>query len=226
MQHDLYSALGVARTESASGIRTAFRDLARRYHPDRVGPGGAAAYREIEEAHDVLANPSTRRRYDATALHDAAAPARAPSRRPGLEGLEISSVSITLRGARSVRPSMEALVERLVRNFTATEAPKGERIERLELEVHLGRERARRGALLRIGLPICRRCPACSGFGHTALVACALCLGGGMVEGTRHVGLRIPAGIPDGAELLVPLDGFGIHNFYACVRVNVEGDAR
>jgi DnaJ-domain-containing protein 1 len=38
---DYYLILGVSRTESPSGIRAAFRELANRYHPERIGPPGA-----------------------------------------------------------------------------------------------------------------------------------------------------------------------------------------
>ncbi len=40
LRRDYYTILGVSRSESASGVRTAFRELARRYHPERVGPRG------------------------------------------------------------------------------------------------------------------------------------------------------------------------------------------
>ena len=49
-----YMVLGVSRTESPSGIRQAFRELVKRYHPDRVGPQGLRFFQEIVEAHRVL----------------------------------------------------------------------------------------------------------------------------------------------------------------------------
>jgi len=42
--NDDYLVLGVPRDESAQGIRSAFRDLARRRHPDRAGPSGTPAF--------------------------------------------------------------------------------------------------------------------------------------------------------------------------------------
>ncbi len=47
MTMDYYVILGVSRTESTSGIREAFRDLVKRYHPDRVGPQGARFFRTL-----------------------------------------------------------------------------------------------------------------------------------------------------------------------------------
>jgi DnaJ-class molecular chaperone len=59
-----YVVLGVASNETEQGVRAAFRDLAKRYHPDRVGPSGAGPFREPAEAYEVLGDPARRRQYD------------------------------------------------------------------------------------------------------------------------------------------------------------------
>jgi len=64
---DYYQILGVTKTASPKEIRSAYRDLARTYHPD-VNPGNkeaAARFQEIHEAYAVLADPHKRRTYDA-----------------------------------------------------------------------------------------------------------------------------------------------------------------
>jgi curved DNA-binding protein len=67
MQHrDYYSVLGIPRHASEKEIRRAFRRLAHRYHPDK-NPGDPASeerFKEINEAHAVLADPDKRNRYD------------------------------------------------------------------------------------------------------------------------------------------------------------------
>jgi DnaJ-class molecular chaperone len=63
---DYYETLGVERNASQKDIQTAFRQLARKYHPD-VNPGDKQAeqrFKEISEAHDVLSDPEKRKRYD------------------------------------------------------------------------------------------------------------------------------------------------------------------
>ena len=63
---DFYQTLGVTRRASADEVRTAFRTLARRYHPDK-NPGDRAAeekFKEINEAHRTIADPGRRKQYD------------------------------------------------------------------------------------------------------------------------------------------------------------------
>ncbi|CAN5690363.1 J domain-containing protein [soil metagenome] len=63
---DYYATLGVPRTASQAEIRKAFRRLAREHHPD-VNKGDAKAegrFKEISEAHEVLADPAKRKAYD------------------------------------------------------------------------------------------------------------------------------------------------------------------
>jgi curved DNA-binding protein len=64
---DYYQILGVPRTASAAEIKKAFRKLAREHHPDR-NPGDKAAekrFKDINEAHAVLADAGKRKQYDA-----------------------------------------------------------------------------------------------------------------------------------------------------------------
>jgi len=64
---DPYTVLGVAKTASAADIKSAFRQLAKRYHPD-LHPGDAGVERRFKEAnaaYDFISNPTKRRRYDA-----------------------------------------------------------------------------------------------------------------------------------------------------------------
>ena len=62
-----YTVLGVGRDASQEDVKAAYRKLARKWHPD-VNAGDAAAeqrFKEINEAHEVLGNPESRRKYDA-----------------------------------------------------------------------------------------------------------------------------------------------------------------
>lgn len=63
---DYYAALGVDKTASAADIKRAYRKLARESHPD-LHPGdkkAEARFKTINEAHEVLGDPETRKKYD------------------------------------------------------------------------------------------------------------------------------------------------------------------
>jgi DnaJ-class molecular chaperone len=63
---DYYKTLGVAKTATEKEIKQAFRKLARKLHPD-VNPGDKGAesrFKEVNEAYEVLGDPSSRKKYD------------------------------------------------------------------------------------------------------------------------------------------------------------------
>jgi DnaJ-class molecular chaperone len=63
---DFYEVLGLDRNATEKDIRSAYRRLARKHHPD-VNPNDRASetiFKEINAAHDVLADPEKRRKYD------------------------------------------------------------------------------------------------------------------------------------------------------------------
>jgi len=66
MPVDYYEVLGVNRTASDAEIKTAYRSLARKYHPDVADDKTAAEahFKEINEAYSVLSDPQKRQLYD------------------------------------------------------------------------------------------------------------------------------------------------------------------
>jgi hypothetical protein len=215
---DYYLILGVPRTETARGIQKAFRELVKQLHPDRVGPQGTAAFQDLVEAYQVLADPARRQAYHHRLLQtETPAQGAAVPRRvwnwPQPEPL-VPERRFGLRDFLTIQPSFDALQARLLRNFTGLGVPKGERVEALNVEICLSPEEAWRGGIIRLGVPVFSPCQRCAGQGREWGFRCLACLGQGMLEGEGDVTVRIPPGVQHGTVLEVPVQQLGLHNFY------------
>lgn len=206
-RRNYYVVLGVASDETEQGVRAAFRDLAKRYHPDRLGPAGVVPFREVVEAYETLGDPDRRHEYDESL------------RQPAPTSRVIRDISIR-RDLAEVRPSEDALFGRFARNFTGRGVPKAERVEELTVEVAVSEEEAARGTRLRVGIPIFSPCSMCRGRG------CVACRGQGVLEQERPAVIDIPPMTGKGTTFVMPLSGRGVHNFYLRVRVRVDKAVR
>jgi len=65
-KRDYYEVLGVTKESDENTIKKAYRQLAKKYHPD-MNPGDAEAeakFKEVNEAYDVLSDPDKKAKYD------------------------------------------------------------------------------------------------------------------------------------------------------------------
>jgi DnaJ-class molecular chaperone len=222
LERNHYLTLGVQTNESVAGIRHAFREHLKHYHPDLLGPSRASFFYAIVEAYRTLSHPERRRDYDrglSPAMFSATQPA--VSRPDGAAGLP--QICSSLRSSRMVDPFFEAALAQASRNLTLAGFDEQKFSQALNADVILSPEEALRGGMLDIAVPGCAPCLRCGGGGRQGLFPCELCDGEGLREEDENLQVPVPSNVSDGARIPVPLRGLGLHNFYLCLRIRVHG---
>ena len=118
---DYYDVLGVSPDAGADEIKRAYRQLARRYHPDISGDDRAVAFVEAARAYEVLTDPRRRRSYDASAPASAERPATGARRLVRRRGRHRFSVGVRpARPACATRSSARRALEELSAEIVLT----------------------------------------------------------------------------------------------------------
>jgi molecular chaperone DnaJ len=235
-KRDYYEVLGVSRTAKDQEIKSAYRRLAMRYHPDK-NPNDTTAeekFKEAAEAYSVLADQEQRRRYDRFG-HAGVSSGTGPSwGAPGFGGIEDilgdlfgfgdvfgggrsgSRRSSAQRGA-DLRYDLEITLEEAAQGMTAQL-----RIPRLEgcqtckgSGAAAGTEPETCNTCGGAGqiryqqgfFSVARTCHACRGVGRIINNPCAECKGAGRVEREKQMEVKIPAGVETGSRLRVQGEG-------------------
>ena len=104
---NFYAILGVPLDVDADTLKRAYRQLARRYHPDLAGPGSEVEMKRINRAYAVLSDPEQRRNYDTVigGVIDMRRPRARPHVFDSTEDVEFSGLNIfSTRGPLSAGP--------------------------------------------------------------------------------------------------------------------------
>jgi molecular chaperone DnaJ len=222
-----YLTLGIPRSENAAGIRRAFRDQVKRYHPERVGSARAGFFEEIVQAYHMLSNPERRRDYDRALTEAKDNAAAGPSVSPASEKSSgLPQLSPALRAPCFKDAVFEAALAGVSQNLTAAQHHERGSPEPLTVRAILSATEAVQGGMLELAVPSCSPCRRCGGAGRQGLFPCELCDGEGLREEEEVLRVPVPANVGDGTLIKVPLRGLGPHNFYLCVQIRVGWSKR
>lgn len=221
MTKDYYAVLGLTKGADEKEVKSAYRKLARKYHPD-LNPNDAKAeakFKEVAEAYEVLSDPEKRAKYDRF-------------------GSDFENVRFGGGGApggehMSGGEGFETIFETFFGGFAGGGNPfqrarqiPSEDVER-PVEVTLGEvDSGTKRSLLYRTMDACQQCKGSGQVGtrQGQRANCPLCGGGGTIAQERKVDVTIPPGIHDGKKLRVQGRGVTGSNgragdLYVAVRV-------
>jgi DnaJ-class molecular chaperone len=221
---DYYKILGVGKTVDEKEIKSAYRKLARKYHPD-VNPGDKTAeekFKEISEAYEVLSDPHKRSQYDqfgdqwrefsragaGTGGHPFSTWTNPGAQQPG--GFEFH-----FGGQGGGGPDLGELFESLFgggRERSRRAAREGEDVE---FGIELSLEEAYNGVTKTLSLKLEDVCAKCGGSGSERNrggrldlgSVCPDCRGAGRIIRNRQVEVKIPAGVQEGQRIRLAGEG-------------------
>lgn len=186
MSEDLYKLLGLQRDASIEDIKKAYRQLAKRHHPDRTqnNPRDTEIFKAVSVAFATLSDPEKRAEYDrrlTATEHRGANPRtrRAPA---------------TAADFRRQNTPFADILEEFFQGWSEWPLERDERL----LEITLTSQEARTGATVPVDIPWKDRCPLCQGSGLAPFSICRGCRGSGFAHGVRRVAITIPPGVPSG----------------------------
>ena len=223
-----FAILGVTVSASPKEIRSAYRRLAKEYHPDHFS-GDRSPFQQIQEAYHVLGDDVRRQKYKK-------ALARAPKKTilrqsqnvpeplvPNQGPVDLGEIS-PVRSFQRFTPSYDEVFNWLWDNFSRMEWPKSDRVENLTLEVTLTRKQAIKGGNASVLVPARATCPSCRGRGGIGFYECLRCVGEGAISGEIPVSIAFPPGLSKDRAVMIPLKRFGIRNMHLTVLLRSTDD--
>src|SRR5438552_10285262 len=192
-KQDYYELLGVPRKASAKDIRSAFRKLARKYHPD-LNPGDKSAeekFKQLQEAYDVLSDSKKRQMYDQYGFYSDNLPPGGPGGADShgeeqdvnfdFGGFDFGGGSGAAGGGASFRDLFSQFFSG--GRGSAGSEPEHEPGGDLEYQIEIDFWDAVRGAVKKLSITRLDACETCHGNGAAGSPqTCAVCGGAGTVQ--------------------------------------------
>jgi DnaJ-class molecular chaperone len=214
---DYYQILGVSRAADEKDIKKAYRQLARKYHPD-VNPGNQAAearFKQINEAYEVLSDAEKRKKYDkyGDQWQHADDFARAASTQGSQQWRQYTAGGGTQTGYEfEDMGDLGNIFDNLFRGFNvggSNNAQQFTKAKSVQDVIEVTLEEAANGATRTFQLQGEELCPACRGSGRIGSrgTICTNCGGAGKFVKTKRIEVKIPQGVSDGSKIRLAGEG-------------------
>lgn len=216
---DYYKTLGIGKNASEKDIKTAYRKLARKFHPD-VNPGNKEAearFKEINEANAVLTDPEKRKKYDTLGPEWEK---RYQQGYPGAAGYntggagttaDFSDFFETLFGQRGSTGTDAGGFDFDIGSIFGRQRGRTRTVEQRGSDAEQGIEvtlaEAYDGAERAFTLQSTQTCPTCQGTGLQNESLCPTCQGAGAIPKTKRLDVKIPKGVKEGSRIRISGEG-------------------
>jgi DnaJ-class molecular chaperone len=215
---DYYAVLGVPKSAAEKDIKSAYRKLARKWHPDANPTNTKEAeekFKEISEAYEVLGDPEKRKKYDVLGPNWQQAAQQAEQQRRYRTTAGGEEFEFDLGGAGG--PSgfsdfFDVFFSGIGRQQTTQRRSYARRGQDLETTIELNLRDVYGGGMKAVSLQIEDVCPRCHGAGTEGGRLCPQCHGTGRVLINKRFEVTIPKGIGEGQRIrLAGQGGAGIN---------------
>jgi molecular chaperone DnaJ len=222
---DLYSILGLQKSASQPEIKKVYRELAKKYHPDKnIGDSAAEEkFKEISQAYEILSDPAKREQYDNPAsgfdpfggfgdmfssfedifgsFFGGSNASRGQQRDPRLDVDVEASLSFE-EAALGCEKELRFNIREACVECTGTGCRPGTTPQVCKACSGAGRTSVKQGFMV-VTLP----CNACNGHGKVIATPCGSCRGQGVVSSPRNLRANIPPGVE--SSNIISYDGEG-----------------
>lgn len=203
---DYYQILGVSKSATDKEIKSAYRKLARQYHPD-VNPGDSKAeakFQDINEAYEVLSDSEKRQQYDQFGAGWKNFQGAPGGGRPGGGGqpfdFDFSNVDF---GGMGGGGGMGDLFEQMFGRGRGGAKRRPSQGGNARADVDVSLEEAFHGVTKTLTITSQIPCPVCGGAGVGRGGVCGTCGGSGRRSEDSKLEVKIPAGVTEGAKIRV-----------------------
>jgi len=190
-KQDYYDLLGVPRKANAKDIRTAFRKLARKYHPD-LNPGDKSSeekFKQLQEAYDILSDSKKRQMYDQYGFYSDNIPPGGPGAGPQQdgEGVNFDFGGFDFGGGSGAQGGAASFRDLFSQFFRGGRGAGGEPEHEpggdLEYQIEIDFWDAVRGAVKKLTITRLDTCDTCHGTGAIGSAqTCPTCHGSGTIQ--------------------------------------------
>jgi DnaJ-class molecular chaperone len=209
---DYYALLGLPKGAAEKDIKSAYRKLARKWHPDQNPDNAKEAeekFKEISEAYEVLGDPEKRKKYDVLGSDWQRAARQAEQQRQYRRNSYGQDVHFDFQtggvgagaGPSGFSDFFDMFFSGIGRRQTTQSAGFAQRGQDLETTIELGLRDVYDGGKKAVSLQVEDTCPRCRGTGTDQGRICPQCSGTGRILVTKKFEVSIPKGIGDGQRI-------------------------